>query len=201
MRSGISSGKKCPPSRASPPPDIPRKSRGHVRDRAAHRRTRGVPLRRIRLPKYPSRRAHRRRLHRAQPIRVAREAARAAPAMSTASTRLRNPCRRAPRVGRAHDVEQCEAEHAFRVIECQSIRHTAAAIVSGYAELREAQFFHDGHHIVRHRALRVGRVIGARSRTTALTVAAKVRAHDRKARGQQRRHLSPHAMGLREAMQ
>src|SRR6266496_4087484 len=87
------------------------------------------------------------------------------------------------------------------MIERQPIRDTTAAIVSGDGEARKAQMLHYIDHVARHRALGIGRMVRRGRRTTASPIPAKICAHDGEMTGKERRHLSPHHVCLRKAVQ
>ena len=87
------------------------------------------------------------------------------------------------------------------MVQRHAIGDAAAAIVSRDIEARKSELLHHGHHILRHRPLRVSCVIGGRGRATALPVAAQVRADYGKAACQQWRDAAPHQMRLRKTMQ
>jgi hypothetical protein len=73
--------------------------------------------------------------------------------------------------------------------------------VASNRETTKAVFFHDRHHIPRHGPLRIWSMVLRGCRTTALAIAAEIRTNDRKPACQQWRYISPHQMGLREAVQ
>ena len=88
-----------------------------------------------------------------------------------------------------------------RMVQRQAVGHAAAAIVAGDREAREAQPLHHGHHVLRHGALGIGRMVGVDGRAAAAAVAAQIGAHDRELAGEQRRDVAPHQVRLREAVQ
>src|SRR5262249_51424768 len=87
------------------------------------------------------------------------------------------------------------------MIERETIRDAAATIMPRDRETRVPECFHHGHHIVRHRPLRIWRVIRTRGRTAAAAIAAQIRADHGEALSQHRGDSAPHQMRLRETMQ
>ncbi len=79
--------------------------------------------------------------------------------------------------------------------------HAPAAVVAGDEEFFEAELLHDLDLVARHRALRIGLVIGAGLGLAAAAVAAQVRANNRVVLGEPRRDLRPHGVGLGETVQ
>jgi len=87
------------------------------------------------------------------------------------------------------------------MIERHAIGDATAAIVARDREVVKPQPLHDDHHVVRHGPFRVGRMVRGRDRATAAPVAAPVGADDREVVGEQRGHLAPHEVCLREPVQ
>src|SRR5262249_59255114 len=86
------------------------------------------------------------------------------------------------------------------MIERETIRDAAATIMPRDRETRVPECFHHGHHIVRHRPLRIWRVIRTRGRTAAAAIAAQIRADHGEALSQRRGPRPPHQLRLRETM-
>jgi hypothetical protein len=87
------------------------------------------------------------------------------------------------------------------MVQSQAVSDTTAAVVPGHREAREAEFFHDDDHVVRHGSLRIGRMVSVRGGTPATAIAAKVGTDNRKPTGQLRGDIPPHQVRLREPMQ
>jgi hypothetical protein len=83
------------------------------------------------------------------------------------------------------------------MVEAQPMHDARAAVVSHHGEAIEAERGHRLDLVLRHRALGVV----ARIRLLAVAVAAQVRRDDRAAFGEPGRHLVPHDMRLRIAVQ
>ena len=60
-----------------------------------------------------------------------------------------------------HDIQDGEPADAVRMVESHAIGDAAAAIVPGDEKPPMAKLLHQGHHVPRHGALRIGRVVGA----------------------------------------
>ena len=102
---------------------------------------------------------------------------------------------------RRHDVEHRELLDPVGVIERQPVRHPRAAVVAAAAEAIVAERAHQLDHVPRHLGLGVGRVVGSGSGLEGACIAAQVRADHGEAAGQSRRHLVPHDVALRVAVQ
>ena len=79
-------------------------------------------------------------------------------------------------------------------------RHPRAAVVADDRKALEAERAHHLDLILRHRALRVVRVVLAVRRLAAVAVAAQIGHHHGKALGEARRNLVPLDMRLRVAV-
>ena len=81
------------------------------------------------------------------------------------------------------------------------MRDAAAAILADDGEPLEAEVPHDVDLVLRHRALRVVRVIGQALRLAAVAVAAQIRGDDRELLGEPRRDVAPRVMRQRRTVQ
>ena len=104
-------------------------------------------------------------------------------------------------LGGRQDVEHRQLQHALRVVERQAIGAAPAAVVPGDEERLEPELAHHRDLVARHRPLRVRRVVGRGRRLRAVAVAAQIGRHHREVARQARRHLVPHHVGLRMAVQ
>jgi hypothetical protein len=87
------------------------------------------------------------------------------------------------------------------VVAQQAVGHPRAAVVPGDGEPVEAERRHRLDLVERQRPLGIGREIGAGQRLRAVAIAAQIGRDDGEVLGQARRHLAPHRMGLRVAVQ
>src|SRR5438094_3826804 len=111
-----------------------------------------------------------------------------------------------PRVGQVpgilswHDIEDRKAINPGRMVKRKTICNATATVMPGDTEVLESEACHHSDHVPRHRTLRVRLVIGCRSRTAALSIAAQVGANHGEAARQQGRHPPPHQVGLWETV-
>ncbi len=87
------------------------------------------------------------------------------------------------------------------MIEREAVGYAAAAVVASDAELGEAQMLHYRHHVLRHGALGVRRMVRSGRRAATTAIAAQVGTDYGEAAGEQRRDVAPHQVRLREAVQ
>jgi len=87
------------------------------------------------------------------------------------------------------------------MIERHAMRDAAAAVLADHGELGEPEVAHHVHLVLRHRALRVVRVIGQALRLAAVAVAAQIRRHDRELLREARRDVAPRVVRERRTMQ
>jgi len=99
------------------------------------------------------------------------------------------------------DVEQGGAFDALGMIPQQPVRDAGAAVVPRHAKALEAERLHRLDLVLRQCALGVGGKIGPGRRLRTVAVAAQVGDHQREVLRQSRRHLAPHHMRLRIAVQ
>jgi hypothetical protein len=102
---------------------------------------------------------------------------------------------------RRRDVEHGQLRHRVRMIEAQPVRDTAAAIVADETEPRMSEIAHQLDHVLRHRALRVRRVLAIGRRLAGIAIAAKIGADNRVVAGERWRHPMPAHVRLRIAVQ
>jgi hypothetical protein len=88
-----------------------------------------------------------------------------------------------------------------REVEDEPVGDTGAAVVTDEPEGLEAERLHDLDLVPRHRPLRVARVVCAAVGLRAVAVATQVCRDDREALGEARRHLVPHGVRLRVAVE
>src|SRR4051794_11445005 len=65
----------------------------------------------------------------------------------------------------------------------------------------EAEFRHDGHHVLCHRSFCIWRMVRTGGRTIALAISAKIGADHGEVLREHRRNVSPHQMRLRKSVQ
>ena len=104
-------------------------------------------------------------------------------------------------VERRHDVERRRALDLVGMVAQQAMGDPRAAVMPGDRELVEAERRHHLDLVERQRPFRIIREIGAGRRFRAVAVAAQIGDDDGEVLGQARRHLAPHHMGLRVAVQ
>jgi hypothetical protein len=100
-----------------------------------------------------------------------------------------------------HDVEHAQLLDPLGVVERHAVRDAAAAVVAGDHEAVEAELGHRRDLVGGGRALAVAGVVVAVGGMAAVAVAAQVAGDHGEALGQPGRHLVPHEMGLRIAVQ
>src|SRR5579883_3446989 len=101
---------------------------------------------------------------------------------------------------RRYDIEYGRAADALRMIQCQTVGYPRASIMSGDVELLEAECAHYLDQIQCHRPLGVGQMVMVAAGLAAGAITAKVWRDDREVFCQLGRHLVPHYVGLRVAM-
>ena len=87
------------------------------------------------------------------------------------------------------------------MIERHAVRDAAAAVLADDGEALEAEVLHDVDLVLRHRALRVVRVVGQALRLAAVAVTAQDRGDDREALGERGRDVAPRVQRQRRAVQ
>jgi hypothetical protein len=87
------------------------------------------------------------------------------------------------------------------MIKRNTVGDAATTIVSCKREAAESQLPHHSNHVVCHGSLRIPRVVRARRRATAASIATKIGTDHGKLPSQQRSYGPPHQMCLRKAMQ
>jgi hypothetical protein len=102
---------------------------------------------------------------------------------------------------RRRDVEHGDAAHAPAMVARQAMRHPAAAVVANDVEALVAERAHHLGHVLGHRALGIVGVVGQALGLGGIAIAAQVRADNGVVARELRRHLVPHGVGLRIAMQ
>jgi len=102
---------------------------------------------------------------------------------------------------RGHDVEDGKPVDPVRVVESHAIGDATAAIMSDERKARKPKPLHHSHHVLRHGALRIGRMVWRGDRAAALPIAAKISADNGKVVRKQRRDAVPHQVSLRKAVQ
>ena len=110
---------------------------------------------------------------------------------------LRDVC---PHVIVGHNVHDAGFIDALGMIETQSVRRAAAAIVTGDHEAPISELLHDFDEIARHRAKAEIDIVGARIWQGAVAIAAQVGKNDVVLPGELRGDLVPAGMVLRIAM-
>ena len=98
-------------------------------------------------------------------------------------------------------TEESKVRDGLGIVECQSLSHVGAAIVTHDGVTLVAEHTHQRGAVARHRAFRVRLVIGRRRRFRRLAIAAQIRAHDRPPVGEQRSNPVPRRVRSRMPVQ